>query len=379
MRNGDGRAPPRRVFYARRHSRAVHDPLPPAPAAREGPCPRASRLGCPGAEAAAAASAACRSAKRHFRSIKLARPPRQGPAPVDARVPLLLNDDCGPLGVLGPPAPDPVYFVERRRGRSVLHPPGRRARPHAPRRFCSSTGRLRDDPARRAPPLHPRRRRRQRWLSIESPGRIDDPQAVEKSGRATAHGRALLPPRFPAAGVQGAARRGNPRLSGQAQQRISRLPLRPDSARRGRLGRRRLPICISHLEFPAARRARPPAARLARHLRRPRRLDLQLRPPRPRLPPRGHPLPVSTLQRRRGRVHFLCHGQFHLAPRRGAGFISLHPAGIIHGPHPGAYENSIGAKRTDELAVMLDTARPLQQATAALEIEDLGYMESFIS
>ena len=40
--------------------------------------------------------------------------------------------------------------------------------------------------------------------------------------------------------------------------------------------------------------------------------------------------------------------------------ITLHPAGIPHGPHPGTVEKSIGAKETKELAVMVDTFHPLQ-------------------
>ena len=63
----------------------------------------------------------------------------------------------------------------------------------------------------------------------------------------------------------------------------------------------------------------------------------------------------------------------------GPGSMSYHPAGIPHGPHPGAYEKSIGATRTDELAVMLDTFGPLQFTAAAVELEDPNYMESFIA
>ena len=40
--------------------------------------------------------------------------------------------------------------------------------------------------------------------------------------------------------------------------------------------------------------------------------------------------------------------------------FTVHPNGIPHGPHPGTYEGSIGKTRTDELAVMVDTFRPLQ-------------------
>mgnify|MGYP006133494809 FL=1 len=60
------------------------------------------------------------------------------------------------------------------------------------------------------------------------------------------------------------------------------------------------------------------------------------------------------------------------------GFISLHPAGIPHGPHPGAAERSIGKKQTDELAVMVDTFAPLKLTKAAIELSDGKYHKSWI-
>ena len=60
------------------------------------------------------------------------------------------------------------------------------------------------------------------------------------------------------------------------------------------------------------------------------------------------------------------------------GFISLHPAGIPHGPHPGAAERSIGKKQTDELAVMVDTFAPLMLTKAAIELSDGKYHKSWI-
>lgn len=59
------------------------------------------------------------------------------------------------------------------------------------------------------------------------------------------------------------------------------------------------------------------------------------------------------------------------------GMITLHPAGIPHGPHPGAVEKSIGAKETKELAVMVDTFHPLQITKEALDIEDQQYVMSW--
>ena len=61
-----------------------------------------------------------------------------------------------------------------------------------------------------------------------------------------------------------------------------------------------------------------------------------------------------------------------------AGHISLHPAGIPHGPHPGAMERSIGKTVTDELAVMVDTFKPLQITEEALKIDDGKYYKSWL-
>ena len=61
-----------------------------------------------------------------------------------------------------------------------------------------------------------------------------------------------------------------------------------------------------------------------------------------------------------------------------AGHISLHPAGIPHGPHPGAMERSIGKKLTNELAVMVDTFKPLMVTEDALKIADEDYYKSWL-
>jgi len=60
------------------------------------------------------------------------------------------------------------------------------------------------------------------------------------------------------------------------------------------------------------------------------------------------------------------------------GMITLHPGGIPHGPHPGTVEKSIGAKETHELAVMVDTFRPLLMTEYAAKIEDRDYYKSWL-
>ena len=60
------------------------------------------------------------------------------------------------------------------------------------------------------------------------------------------------------------------------------------------------------------------------------------------------------------------------------GMITLHPAGIPHGPYPGSMERSIGQKVTEELAVMVDTFKPLKVTKEALAIDAGGYHTSWI-
>ncbi len=62
----------------------------------------------------------------------------------------------------------------------------------------------------------------------------------------------------------------------------------------------------------------------------------------------------------------------------GPGYITLHPGGIPHGAHPGAYERSIGQTKTDELAVMIDTFKPLMITQAAMDIDDGKYYKSWL-
>lgn len=76
-------------------------------------------------------------------------------------------------------------------------------------------------------------------------------------------------------------------------------------------------------------------------------------------------------------VLYYCNDKF--GSRKGIeeGSITMHPLGIPHGPQPGAVEASIGATRTEELAVMLDTYAPLYLTKEALEIEDPDYWKSW--
>ena len=92
--------------------------------------------------------------------------------------------------------------------------------------------------------------------------------------------------------------------------------------------------------------------------------------------PRRHPGAVQPRQRRLRRDDLLRRRRLHVAARAPGielGSISLHPSGFTHGPQPGSVEASIGKEATDELAVMVDTFRPLDLLEPALACEDTSY------
>jgi homogentisate 1,2-dioxygenase len=78
-------------------------------------------------------------------------------------------------------------------------------------------------------------------------------------------------------------------------------------------------------------------------------------------------------------VIFYVRGEFTSRRGVGPGSLSHHPSGVMHGPHPGAYEGSIGVRSTSELAVMLDCHRPLEATPDALAVEDPSYDGSFVA
>jgi len=93
--------------------------------------------------------------------------------------------------------------------------------------------------------------------------------------------------------------------------------------------------------------------------------------------PDAIPVPYNHSNVDSDEVLYYCNDKF--GSRRGIqeGSITLHPLGIPHGPQPGAVEASLGAKRTEELAVMVDTFHPFKLTKQAMEIEDGSYWESW--
>ena len=94
--------------------------------------------------------------------------------------------------------------------------------------------------------------------------------------------------------------------------------------------------------------------------------------------PQSIPAPYNHSNIDSDEVLYYVDGDFMSRNDVAAGHISLHPAGIPHGPHPGAMERSIGKKETDELAVMVDTFKPLQVTEEALKIDDGKYWNSWV-
>jgi homogentisate 1,2-dioxygenase len=94
--------------------------------------------------------------------------------------------------------------------------------------------------------------------------------------------------------------------------------------------------------------------------------------------PEGIPAPYNHSNVNSDEVIYYCDGNF--MSRKGIDKydLTLHPSGLPHGPQPGATEKSIGAEKTEELAVMVDTSNPLHVAVDALELEKQGYQESWI-
>jgi homogentisate 1,2-dioxygenase len=95
--------------------------------------------------------------------------------------------------------------------------------------------------------------------------------------------------------------------------------------------------------------------------------------------PNSIPAPYNHSNIDSDEVLYYVAGDFMSRNDVGQGQISLHPAGIPHGPHPGAVERSIGMTETEELAVMVDTFKPLMLTEEAMKIADESYYKSWLN
>lgn len=77
-------------------------------------------------------------------------------------------------------------------------------------------------------------------------------------------------------------------------------------------------------------------------------------------------------------IIFYCEGEFMSRKNIQKGSITYHPSGLTHGPQPGKIESSIGINETNELAVMIDTFKPMKITKEALLIDDVDYLKSWL-
>ncbi|MDA8017735.1 MAG: homogentisate 1,2-dioxygenase [Thermoanaerobaculia bacterium] len=94
--------------------------------------------------------------------------------------------------------------------------------------------------------------------------------------------------------------------------------------------------------------------------------------------PQAIPAPYNHSNVDSDEVLYYVEGNFMSRKGINRGSFTMHPNGIPHGPHPGTYEGSIGKKGTEELAVMVDTFRPLRVTQQALAMEDAEYPYSWL-
>jgi homogentisate 1,2-dioxygenase len=93
--------------------------------------------------------------------------------------------------------------------------------------------------------------------------------------------------------------------------------------------------------------------------------------------PEAIPLPYHHSNVHSEEIIYYVSGEF--GSRKGieVGSVTVHPSGLPHGPQPGLVEKSLGARRTEELAVMWDTFRPLRLTPLARELDDPSYAYSW--
>jgi homogentisate 1,2-dioxygenase len=93
--------------------------------------------------------------------------------------------------------------------------------------------------------------------------------------------------------------------------------------------------------------------------------------------PLAVPIPYHHSNLQSEEVIYYVDGQFGSRAGVGAGAMTLHPSGLAHGPQPGRVEAALGTRRTEELAVMCDTFRPLRLSALARELDDPSYATSW--
>ncbi len=93
--------------------------------------------------------------------------------------------------------------------------------------------------------------------------------------------------------------------------------------------------------------------------------------------PDAVPIPYVHSNLQSEEIIYYVDGQFGSRKGVGVGAITVHPSGLPHGPQPGVVEKMLGKRRTDELAVMCDTFKPLRLTRLAQELDDPSYALSW--
>lgn len=312
--------------------------------------------------------------RHHFKTFEQRQ--RGGPA-LDARVPLLENDDLV-LSVLAPDSEDPAYFVNAdsdellfiREGGGVLKTQLGELRFRANDYLCLPRGLLHR--------FVPDATLAQDWFSIESAGAITIPRQYRNEV-----GQLRMDAPYSHRDFRG------PEFTGPSDEGIRELVVKRGRAFYGfRYLRSPLdvvgwdgtyyPTAFSILDFQAkvGMVHLPPTVHATFAL--PGALVCSFVPRPLDYHPQALACPYPHSSVDIEEVIYYVRGNFTSRKGISAGSISLHPAGIPHGPHPGAYEASLGGGRTEELAVMLDCARPLRVTAAALALDDASYHHSFV-
>ena len=312
--------------------------------------------------------------RHHLRAFEQRQ---RGGCALDARLPLLENDDLV-LSVLAPDAEDPSYFVNAdgdelffiREGGGVLRS-----------QFGDLSFRANDYvylPRGLLYRFVPEVTRGQEWLALESAGAIQIPRQYRNE-----IGQLRMDAPYSHRDFRG------PEFRGPSDEGIRKLLVKRGHAFFGfRYAHSPLdvvgwdgtyyPFAFSILDFQAkvGMVHLPPSVHATFAL--PGALVCSFVPRPLDYHPQAIPCPYPHSSVDIEEVIYYVRGNFSSRKGVSAGSISLHPAGIPHGPHPGAYESSIGAKATEDLAVMLDCSRQLRMTNAAFALDDPSYHHSFV-
>ena len=137
------------------------------------------------------------------------------------------------------------------------------------------------------------------------------------------------------------------------------------------------PVHLQHPRLRAADGADPPAAPTHQTFQGPNFVVCSFCPRELDYDPDAVPLPYHHSNLQSEEMIYYVSGDF--GSRKGieVGSITVHPSGLPHGPQPGLVEKALGARRTEELAVMWDTFAPMKLSTFARDLDDPKYAYSW--